>query len=140
MSKPQFLSNDDFTHVIRLAPLVSIDILVKDPDNYVLVGMRVNEPAKGRYFVPGGVIRKNETIAKAFKRILKVETGSRASIREAKLIGAYEHFYTTNRFGSGDYGTHYVVLAYELKLRRRPMIKPDAQHSDMRWMSGAEIL
>jgi colanic acid biosynthesis protein WcaH len=86
MSKPQFLSNDDFTHVIRLAPLVSIDILVKDPDNYVLVGMRVNELAKGRYFVPGGVIRKNETIARAFKRILKVETGSRASIREAKLI------------------------------------------------------
>jgi len=44
----------------------------------LLVGLRTNEPAKNYYFVPGGVIRKNETIELAFERILKAETGCRA--------------------------------------------------------------
>ena len=70
MTEPRFLSTDEFTFVVRNAPLVSFDIVIKDPDGNVLVGMRTNEPAKGKYFVPGGIIRKNETLADAFARIL----------------------------------------------------------------------
>src|SRR6516165_7240664 len=70
MSAPRFLASNDFARIVRLAPLVSIDIIVKDPQGYTLLGLRVNEPAKGKYFVPGGVIRKNETIRDAFARIL----------------------------------------------------------------------
>jgi colanic acid biosynthesis protein WcaH len=40
----------------------------------------LNEPAKGKYFVPGGVIRKNETMQDAFARILKAEVGIEASL------------------------------------------------------------
>jgi colanic acid biosynthesis protein WcaH len=62
------LSPEEFTHVARLAPLVSIDIVVRDANRNVLVALRTNEPAKGTYFVPGGCIRKNETINSAFVR------------------------------------------------------------------------
>jgi colanic acid biosynthesis protein WcaH len=139
MSAPHFLSGSDFARVVRLAPLVSIDIIVKDPQGYTLLGLRVNEPAKGKYFVPGGVIRKNETIEDAFARILKAETGIKASLDEAAFLGVFEHFYDTNRFGDPDYGTHYVVLAYEICLAERPLIEMDCQHSTARWMSQTEI-
>ena len=99
----------------------------------------MNEPARGEYFVPGGVIRKNEKIRDAFTRILNAEIGFRASLNDATFLGVFEHFYETNRFGNPDYGTHYVVLAYELKLDRRPAVEPDPQHSELRWMSEAEI-
>ena len=66
MDAPQFLSDDDFAHIVRYAPLVSIDLIVRDLEENVLLGLRANEPAKNTYFVPGGVIRKNETIQEAF--------------------------------------------------------------------------
>jgi colanic acid biosynthesis protein WcaH len=133
------LDDDTFACIVRHAPLVSVDIIIRDPQRHVLVGHRVNEPAKGQYFVPGGVIRKNETIQVAFARILDAETGLRLSIDEAKFVGVFEHFYGTNRFGDEEYGTHYVTLAYEITLANRPAVKPDHQHSDMRWMSEADI-
>lgn len=56
------LSDDDeFAHIVRLAPLVSIDLIIRAAKQNVLVALRTNEPARGVYFVPGGRIRKDET-------------------------------------------------------------------------------
>jgi colanic acid biosynthesis protein WcaH len=139
LASPPPLDDDAFAYIVRHAPLVSVDIIIKDPQPHVLVGRRANEPAQGHYFVPGGVIRKNEAIHAAFARILKAETGLQASIDDTRFVGVFEHFYETNRFGDRDYGTHYVVLAYELKLEKRPLVRPDYQHNDIRWISEADI-
>ena len=140
MTDTSALSDADFSHVVRLAPLVSIDLVIKDPEQKALVGLRVNEPARSTYFVPGGVIRKNETIKKAFARIIKAELGFNHGFNEASFIGVFEHFYETNRFAHPDYGTHYVVLAYRLELPERPPIRLDAQHRAIRWMTPTEII
>jgi colanic acid biosynthesis protein WcaH len=139
VTEPRFLSNDEFAFVVRRTPLVSFDIIIKDPDGNVLVGLRTNEPAKGKYFVPGGIIRKNETLANAFARIIESEIGFKASFSEAKFIGVYEHIYESNTLGERGYGTHYVVLAHELNVLERPPIVGDAQHAEFRWMSSSEI-
>lgn len=140
MPVSRFLGNDDFAHIVRHAPLLAIDIIIKDPGQNVLVGLRTNEPAKGKYFVPGGCILKNETIRDAFTRILDAEIGLHASLGDATFLGVFEHFYETNRFANPDYGTHYVSLAYKLDLNHRPAVKLDSQHSEIRWMSEAKIL
>jgi colanic acid biosynthesis protein WcaH len=138
--RPQFLNKDELAQVVRNTPLVAIDTIIRDPDNCVLVGLRTNEPAKDKWFVPGGVVRKNERLADAFARIVKTEIGLDASIGDAKFIGVYEHLYDTNVFGEEGYGTHYVVLAYELNLSHRPPVVSDWQHSDFRWMTPAELI
>jgi colanic acid biosynthesis protein WcaH len=130
---------DEFAHVVRLAPLVSIDLVIRDNERKVLVVLRTNEPAKNVYFVPGGCIRKNETIDAAFTRILKAETGCNAKLADAKSLGVYQHFYPTNRFGLSNTGTHYVVLAYEVTFDRRPTIKLDDQHSRYTWLNEFEL-
>ena len=61
----RIVADDDCAHVVRLAPLVSIDVIIRDPNQNVLVALRTNEPAKAFYFVPGGRIRKDETIQAA---------------------------------------------------------------------------
>jgi colanic acid biosynthesis protein WcaH len=132
-------SDDEFAHIVRLAPLVSIDLIIRDDEQNVLVALRTNEPAKGVYFVPGGCIRKNETIENAFARILKKETGCRASFAAARFLGVFQHFYPTNRHGLDDYGTHYIVLAHEVRFDRRPTIVLDDQHSNHRWMNEIEF-
>ena len=134
------LNAQDFAQIVRNTPLVSIDLILRDPEARVLLGFRNNEPAKGVYFVPGGVIRKNESITSAISRVLKAETGLDAPFSDARLLGAYEHFYQTNRFDDPGYGTHYVVLAYELQLSNHPAIQLDDQHHEATWMTPAEVL
>jgi colanic acid biosynthesis protein WcaH len=133
------LSDDEFAHVVRLAPLVSVDLIIRDAKQNVLVALRTNEPAKGAYFVPGGCIRKNETIENAFKRILKNETGCRTRFADARFLGVFQHFYPTSRHGPSGNGTHYIVLAYEVLFDRRPTIILDRQHSAYRWLNADEV-
>ena len=58
-----------FLKVIDAAPLVSIDLIIRNPKSEVLPGKRLNRPAQGFWFVPSGCIRKNERIAEALERI-----------------------------------------------------------------------
>jgi len=139
LTEPRFLTNEEFAFVVRHIPLVSFDIIIKDPGGNVLVGLRTNQPAKGKYFVPGGIIRKNETLANAFARILETEIGLKASFADAKLVGVYEHIYETNTRGEPGYGTHYIVLAHELNLVERPLIAGDTQHLEFRWMAPSDV-
>ncbi len=126
--------------MIRLTPLISIDLIARLTDGRALVGRRIHEPAKGIFFVPGGRISKNETIAAAFQRIARDELGIQVRLEQARFLGAFEHFYSTNRFEQGHYGTHYVVLAYELHLAERPAHLPMEQHGEYAWLTPAEIL
>jgi len=64
-------------------------------------------------------------MADAFARLVKTETGHAARFDDARLIGVFEHFYDSNRSGNGGYGTHYVVLGYELLLPSAAVPRPD---------------
>jgi colanic acid biosynthesis protein WcaH len=137
---PRFLSHAELDTVIRLTPLIAIDLIIRNACDEVLLGLRKNEPAKGCYFVPGGMILKNERLAEAFARLAKTETDHAASFDDARLIGVFEHFYDNNRSGNGGYGTHYVVLGYELRWPGTIVPRPDDQHSELRWWPVIELL
>lgn len=129
-----------FRFIVQHAPLVSIDLLLTDPGGSVLLGLRNNEPARGSWFVPGGVIFKGESLAGAFGRILRGETGLSHTLAQAEHIGVFDHFYDTNRFSEPGYGTHYVVNAFRLAVSERPTITADDQHRAMKWMTAEEVL
>jgi len=128
------LETDEFIRVVKNTPLVALDLVIRSGDNELLMGMRVNEPAAGWWFTPGGRIRKDESIENAFLRITKAELGASHSIEHARLLGAFTHKYPTNFAHMPGISTHYVVLAYELQididLERLPM----DQHSAYRWV------
>jgi GDP-mannose mannosyl hydrolase len=140
LPSPALLSRADLHTVVRLAPLVAIDFVIRDRGHDVLLGLRNNEPAKGFYFVPGGIILKNERMTDAFARILKRETNFDAGIGDARLLGAYEHFYAANRFDDPAFGTHYVTLGYELEIGDTGKLQADFQHGEFRWWAEAELM
>jgi colanic acid biosynthesis protein WcaH len=129
------LDREQFAHVVRHAPLVSIDLLVRDGGGRLLVGLRKNRPAQGTWFVPGGIVRKGERIAEAMRRITRAELGSEL---EGRFIGVFEHFYPDNALGEPGFGTHYIVLAYALSGRIDAL--PEDQHAQYRWIGDAEGL
>ena len=136
----EWIAPEDFVNVIRLTPLVAIDLIVRSPEGRVLVGRRTNEPAKGAFFVPGSRISKNETLAAAFKRITQEELGTQVPIEQAQFVGVYEHLYPTNRFELAGFGTHYIVLAHELQLAIEASTLPTDQHGEYAWLLPAELL
>ena len=136
----QWLEPEDFDSVVRLTPLVSIDLVVRSPDGRVLVGRRKSEPAKGWFFTTGGRITKNETLAAAFRRISLAELGVEKRIEEARFLGVYEHFYATNNHERAGFGTHYVVLAHELTSPIQDLPLPIDQHGEFAWLTEAELL
>jgi colanic acid biosynthesis protein WcaH len=104
------------------------------------VGKRTNEPARGTWFVPGGRIGKAERVADAIERLMFEEVGVSARSAAMSFRGAFEHLYDTNFAGAAGFGTHYVVLAYDVQLSARPVELPDEQHSEYRWMTTHELL
>ena len=140
MSAEHFLPAEQFVAVIDATPLVSIDLIVRNDQHTVLLGKRLNRPAQGYWFVPGGRIRKNERLTEAFKRLCETELGQAFSLSQAQPLGHYEHFYQDNALEAEGVSTHYVVLAYELKLGDEHELVLDDQHTEHRWWSEQELL
>jgi colanic acid biosynthesis protein WcaH len=134
-----FLDSDKFSTVIHSTPLISIDLVIINNEGQVLLGKRLNRPAKHFWFVPGGRILKNETMEKAFIRLTQEELGQVYKIEQAKLLGAYEHFYDDNVFND-KFSTHYVVLAYILKVGNDLSSMPlNIQHDNYQWFEIEEL-
>lgn len=135
-----FLPQHQWLQVVERAPLVSIDLIVRDPRDRVLLGMRNNEPARGFWFTPGGAIRKGERLDAAFTRITQAELGVALTRGSANLHGVYEHHYATNFAGAPNIGTHYVVLAHELAALKALAQLPTDQHRTWSWMTTQDLL
>jgi len=126
--------------IIEAAPLVSIDLIIRNPSEKVLLGKRINRPAKGYWFVPGGRIIKNETIVHALKRISKAEVSQDLSTEAHSLLGAYDHIYEDNFLNVDGINTHYVVLAFSILLQQEIDVNPDEQHTDLQWWEIDKLL
>lgn len=132
------IDDEDFGRIITATPLVSIDLIVRNPGGQVLLGFRRNRPASGCWFVPGGRIRKNEPLRDALARIALAELGT--EVRGGRLLGAFDHLYEDNALGLPGIGTHYVALGYECMLDEEARPRPDQQHAELRWWDLAALL
>ena len=133
-----YLTNNQLSSVFKNSIVVTIDLCIVDKKR-LLLGKRLNPPAKDFYFVPGGRIRKGENIKVALKRILKNETGQ-SIIKEREeninFLGVYEHFYEENFLGNKRYKSQYIVLSYVLPVICLSEFNKDNfknQHSDYIW-------
>ena len=129
------LDDTTFKTIIDSAPLISIDILLKK-DNKFLLGRRVNKPAQGYFFSIGGRINKNETIDNAMARVALNELN--IDLKSVlKFIGVFEHFYDDSIYEN--VSTHYVNIAYEYEVEEIPDL-PAKQHSEYKWFTIDELL
>lgn len=134
-----FLSTQDFATVVRSTPLISIDLIVENAQGEYLLGKRTNRPAQGFWFVPGGRVQKDETLADAFARLTQAELGLSLPISAGQFYGVWQHFYDDN-FSGADFSTHYIVLGFRLRVEASDLSLPDEQHNDYRWLTASSLL
>ncbi|WP_143870059.1 GDP-mannose mannosyl hydrolase [Catenovulum sediminis] len=133
-----FLAKATFKTLVASAPLISIDIIVENDKQEILLGKRLNKPAQGYWFVPGGRVYKNESLESAFQRIAESELGSPLAIAKADFMNVYQHFYKDS-FVDEHVSTHYVVLAYKVKSNLESLVL-NSQHESYKWFSVEEAL
>ncbi len=131
------LPENVFKIVIESTPLISIDLIVRNDAGKILLGKRLNRPAQGYWFVPGGRVLKDESIENAFARLVKQELGCEGLASTFK--GVYQHFYDDNFYGES-FSTHYIVLAYEVIFNESLHTLPLEQHSKYKWFTPGELL
>lgn len=92
-------------------PLVGVGAIIIHQSK-ILIVKRANEPAKGLWSVPGGVVELGEYLHKAIKREVKEETGLEVGIE--RLIDAVDNIIFDEE---GRIRYHYVLLDYLCQLR-----------------------
>jgi colanic acid biosynthesis protein WcaH len=141
---PVWLPQAEFEAALASLPLVSVDWVVSDPAGAVLCGLRLNAPARGAWFTPGGRVHKGEALAAALKRVAMSELGAPEALAaewlaRAQPMGAWDHFYEDSAF-SATAPTHYVNLPHALALSwpevqaLRETLPVGEQHSAWRWI------
>lgn len=135
-----FLDDKTFATVIASTPLFAIDLVVVNDQDQLLVGKRLNRPAKDFWFVLGGRVLKNEPLAVAFKRLTQTELGVAIEFEKAQLLGLFEHFYKDSFFGE-QIDTHYINAAHFLHLNadNLALLPFGEQHTDYQWLPISEI-
>ena len=72
--------------MVNQRPVVAVDVLIRKDDGYVFI-KRKNEPYRGRWAIPGGLVEYGETVEQAAKREAKEETG--LDVKLIRLVGVY---------------------------------------------------
>ena len=104
-----------------ITPLVVVDVVVKYPENSIVLIRRKNPPFRGEFALPGGFVDIGETVEEACIRETYEETNIRVTIK--KLIGVFS---APNRDPRG----HNISIAFLCKPltdSEKPMAKDDAQ-------------
>lgn len=106
----QFLSDDEYKFVFSRVPRLCLDFVIVI-NNEVLLAKRDIEPSKGQWCLPGGMLRRKESLKEAAERILQSEIGLKPL--EKKLIGFIEFPDEVNRDGMH---IHSVSMVFLVKL------------------------
>lgn len=114
-----WMGEKEYDHILKFAPVASIDLIIKNKRGEYLLNLRGTRPAKDKWFFFGGSIKKPEEIEDAFNSIIDREFKGvlKVNYNTAVFIKPTVHKYKENRHdnvGSYKDGIHYVVLCYEI--------------------------
>ena len=80
-----------YDQIVSVMPVASVEAIIRDREDRILVLKRNNAPAKGEWWFPGGRVHKGETLSEALIREVKEETG--LNIEVANLVGVYTRLF-----------------------------------------------
>jgi len=88
--KSHEIPEDLFQKIKRSIPLSCVDLILIKNDQFLLV-KRTIHPYKNKWCLPGGIIKKNQTIVGRLNSVAKNELGIKIKI--LNVLGFYEKIY-----------------------------------------------
>jgi len=116
-------------------PLVAVGAVILDDDRVLLV-QRGQEPLKGEWSLPGGVVELGETLEAALAREVREETSLDV------IVGpVVEVLDSIRRDASGRAEYHYIIIDYACRLRAgtSTVASRGTDAADVRWVAVADL-
>lgn len=130
--RTKFIPHNLYKKIINLIPICCMDLVVKKGDSFLLI-KRLENPAKNKWWFPGGRILFNETLDQAVKRKLKEELNIR-NFRIVKFLGVKEIGFKKGKYNQPIYNIANVFLV-ELPEKEEPIVKMDKTMSEYKWFN-----
>jgi colanic acid biosynthesis protein WcaH len=131
----KFIPKDEYARILACLPILCVDCIITY-DGKCLLLSRTNEPAKGRYWFPGGRIYKNETIKDAALRKAREEVGLDCHFE--KIISIEETMFAQE--GNMLCDIHTVNICCQLSTLAPENISIDTFHDNYVWVNTAQAL
>jgi colanic acid biosynthesis protein WcaH len=125
-TKSEFIPVPLYNKILRVLPIVCVDLLVINEKNEILLLKRKNDPAKGEWWFPGGRVYHGEQRMDAAKRKLFEECGLRSKIFIE--MGTYDCLIEIAKCRL----SHAVTTLYKTVVKKR-MIHLDEQSKEYEW-------
>jgi 8-oxo-dGTP diphosphatase len=113
-------------------PIVGVGAIIMR-DGKILLERRKNDPGRGKWSVPGGIVELGETLEQTVIREVQEETG--LVIDEPELVDVVDQA-TLDESGRVKY--HFVVVDYLVKLRRGTA-KAASDAAELEWVQLDEV-
>ena len=117
------------------APIVAVGAVILDGDRVLLV-QRGQEPLKGEWSLPGGVVELGETLEAALAREVREETSLDV------VVGAVvEVLDSIRRDAGGRAEYHYIIIDYACRVRggASTVASRGTDADDVRWVAVADL-
>ncbi len=124
--KPQKLSYEDFLESLRLAPRLSVELVIEDGEGHLLLTKRTRSPFENHWHLPGGFLLKGERLAECCVRIVKEELGADLDNLEGEFVG----FFETPEGDPRGHLLHYVVKYKVGDIARKINTGPEVKFFD----------
>lgn len=131
--KTDLIPLDKYKFILNNMPVPCVDVVIFNEKKEILLLKRDNEPAKGVWWVPGGRILKNETIADAAIRKVREELGVNSKF--IHLLGCSDTIFDVGPFE--DVTTH-TVNVYGIVELESFDFKLDDLHEDLKFSSNID--
>jgi 8-oxo-dGTP diphosphatase len=102
-------------------------------DGKILLEKRKNEPGKGKWSIPSGLVELGEGVEQTVVREVKEETG--LEVEKPSLIDIVDNI-TRDRNGKIRY--HFVIIDYFVKLKGGTL-KAQSDAEELRWVTFDEV-
>ena len=123
-----------YQKIVNVIPVCCVDLVIKKNNQFLLV-KRLEDPARNKWWFPGGRVLFNESLKNAVKRKLREELNIR-KLKEIKFLGVGETRFKRGRFGRPVYTINMVFL---VKLNKNSAldIRPDKTIAGYQWFKNA---
>ncbi len=125
---------EQYQHIIKVLPILCVDVVIKDARGKYLLIKRANEPRQGQWWVIGGRLLKGETLEEAVVRKVREETS--LNVETLHPIGYYEAVSQENPFGLAP-RLHAVSVVFSTVVNDGQQIRLDDQSLD--WKYSKEL-
>lgn len=113
-------------------PLVGIGAIIIS-DGKILLEKRKNEPGKGKWSIPGGLVELGETVEQTVLREVKEETG--LEVENPEHLDVVDNI---TRDENGQIKYHFIIIDYLVKLKGG-MAKAASDAEELKWVKLDEV-